>query len=75
MEKGLKRCPFCGTEPTTAINLSKCGGGELRLKFSVVCPNCKTSKGFVREVEGENFGRYIDIMADVINIWNRRITK
>lgn len=71
-DKGLKPCPFCGEAPVTAINYSKCGGGELMLRFSVACPNCKTSKGVTREVEGKTFGRYIDAMADAIKLWNTR---
>ena len=70
--KELKPCPFCGEDPTTAINYYRCGGGELELKFSVICPNCKTSKGIYREVEGKDFGTYIEAMNLAIAAWNRR---
>ena len=72
MEKGLKKCPFCGTEPITAINYTYCGGSELKLQFSVACPQCKASRSVVREVEGKSFGKYVNTMADVIKLWNTR---
>jgi len=71
-KQGLKPCPFCGEAPTTGINYSKCGGGELKLTFSVVCLNCRTVKSITREVEGKSFGKYIDAMADAIELWNTR---
>ena len=72
MTSNLKPCPFCGETPTTAINYYRCGGGELELKFSVVCPNCKTSKSIYKEVEGKDFGTYIEAMNLAITAWNRR---
>ena len=68
----LKPCPFCGETPTTGINYSKCGGGELRLTFSVVCLNCKTVKSVTREVEGKSFDEYVNNMKAAIDLWNRR---
>ena len=70
--KELKPCPFCGEAPTTAVNYYRCGGGELELKFSVICPNCKTSKGIYKEVEGKEFETYIEAMNLAITAWNRR---
>ena len=72
MTSNLKPCPFCGETPITAINYYRCGGGELELKFSVVCPNCKTSKSIYKEVEGKDFGTYIEAMNLAITAWNRR---
>ena len=73
MNKELKPCPFCGEAPTTAINYSRCGGGELELVFSVVCPNCKTSKSVRKEVEGKTFDIYVEQMKAAIKKWNRRV--
>lgn len=69
----LKPCPFCGETPTTRINLSRCGAGELELKYSVVCPKCKTVKDVTVESEGRTFEDYIISMNTAINLWNKRI--
>lgn len=73
LREDLKPCPFCGTLPTTAINYSRCGGGELRLTYSVVCPRCKITKSLGKESEGKSFKEYINAMNSVITIWNSRV--
>ena len=73
LREDLKPCPFCGTIPTTKINLSRCGAGELELKYSVVCPNCKTVKSLGKESEGKTFKEYINTMNSVITMWNSRV--
>ena len=68
----LKPCPFCGETPTTKVNLSRCGAGELELKYSVVCPKCKTVKTIIIESEGKSFKDHITNMNTTINLWNQR---
>lgn len=72
-ERKLKPCPFCGEEPTTAINYSKVGEGELRLNFSVVCPKCRVSRSICEDVEGKKFEVYRFCMNKVIDKWNERV--
>lgn len=73
MKNTLKPCPFCGEAPITAINYSRCGGGELELIYSVICPSCKISKNVRKESEGKTFDEYIATMDSVIELWNKRI--
>lgn len=69
----LKPCPFCGEKPTTAINYSQVGGGELQLNFSVICPKCKIARRICDDVEGKEFEAYEYYMNKVIDFWNDRV--
>ena len=71
----MKRCPFCGNVPKTAINYSRCGSGELQLRFSVICSQCGVSKHITKEVEGKSFDDYIKIMNEVMDLWNKRVNE
>ena len=73
LKEELKPCPFCGTEPKTAINYVRCGGEELTLAYSVFCPACKITKRFVINSEGLSFKEYVEAMNNVIIMWNCRV--
>ena len=70
MEK-LKSCPFCGSDPETHVSYEYSIGGGLMLCFSVEC-NCGTKKSLAKRVRGDSFDKYIEIMNETIELWNRR---
>ena len=69
MEK-LKPCPFCGGDPKTRVDYlyNVC---ELILRFSVEC-NCGVKRTLTKKVCSDSFDKYIKIMDETIELWNRR---
>lgn len=44
MNEKLKPCPFCGKLPRTEMSVTKMGGGEDHVNFTIHCINCGTEK-------------------------------
>lgn len=69
----LKRCPFCGTSPRTEVRVTKMGGTEDQVDFSIHCTNCGVSKTVRLKIVA--YANFIDVdkaESDVINAWNQR---
>lgn len=69
----LKRCPFCGTSPRTEVRVTKMGGAEDQIDFSIHCINCGISKTVRLKIVA--YANFIDVdkaESDVINAWNQR---
>ena len=74
MSRELKSCPFCGANPRTEVEVTKMGGGEDRVDFSVHCTNCGISKTVRLKING--FVHFFDVekaQEQVINVWNQRV--
>ena len=69
----LKPCPFCGQKPRTSVNCRQCGGGDLVLEFAVTCSHCGVNRSIKKEVGNAPFGSYINIMDEVMELWNERV--
>lgn len=70
----LKRCPFCGELPRTEVRVTKMGGTEDQVDFSIYCPKCGVSKYIRLRIAG--CADFIDVNkaeSDVIAAWNQRI--
>lgn len=69
----LKSCPFCDYYPTTEIKVTKMGGDEDQIDFSIVCRECGVSKT-VRLKLGKSavFMDAEKAMGEVIKAWNTR---
>lgn len=69
--QNIKRCPFCGSSPTTEFLATQINGTDCII-FKIVCPIC----GIEKEQIIKNFAHdFIDIersMNDVIDNWNQR---
>lgn len=68
-----KKCPFCGSVPTTEVRVTQMGGGEDHIDFSIVCEECGTSK--TSRLKIKKTCKFFDIkfaMGDVLEAWNRR---
>lgn len=73
MSEELKCCPFCGELPRTEVEVTKMGGGEDHVDFSVHCTNCGTSKTVRLKING--FVYFFDVekaQEQVIQAWNQR---
>ena len=69
----LKPCPFCGTVPVTDVRVTKMGGGEDHIDFSVVCEKCGTCKSSrLKIVRRATYGDVEDAMSTALDAWNRR---
>lgn len=69
----LKNCPFCGNTPTTEVRVTKMGGGEDIIDFTVICKECGTNKtNRLRIKYNATFIDVENIMAQTIEMWNRR---
>jgi len=69
----LKRCPFCGELPRTEVRVTKMGGTEDQVDFSIHCTNCGVSKTVRLKIVG--YADFIDVnkaLAEVIKAWNQR---
>lgn len=69
----LKKCPFCGEIPRTEVEVTKMGGGEDHVDFSVHCTNCGTFKIVRLKING--FVNFFDVekaQEQVIQAWNQR---
>lgn len=70
----LKRYPFCGTSPRTEVRVTKMGGTEDQVDFSICCTNCGINKTVRLKITG--YADFIDVdkaQAKVIEAWNQRI--
>lgn len=70
----LKRCPFCGTSPRTEVRVTKMGGTENQVDFSIHCTNCEISKTVKLKIVA--YANFIDVnkaQTEVIEAWNQRI--
>lgn len=70
----LKKCPFCGTSPRTEVRVTKMGGTEDQVDFSIHCTNCGIYKTVRLKITV--YVNFIDVdkaISDVIAAWNQRI--
>ena len=70
----LKRCPFCGEIPRTEVEVTKMGGGEDHVDFSVHCTNCGTEKTVRLKIA--TYADFLDVEKveeQVIQAWNQRV--
>lgn len=69
----LKRCPFCGSVPTTEVRVTQMGGGEDHIDFSIVCDDCGVSKTARLKIKKNCI--FFDVtksMEKAMEAWNRR---
>lgn len=69
----LKKCPFCGATPRTEVSVTKMGGGEDHVDFSIHCITCGVSKTVRLKING--FVNFLDVdkaIEQVIRAWNQR---
>lgn len=74
MNRELKRCPFCGEMPRTEVSVSKMGGGEDHVDFTIHCTNCATEKTVRLKIRG--FVNFFDVekaQQQAIQVWNQRM--
>lgn len=70
----LKKCPFCGTSPRTEVRVTKMGGAEDQIDFSIHCTNCGIDKTVRLNITA--YADFTDVnkaQAKVIEAWNQRI--
>lgn len=70
----IKRCPFCGSSPRTEVSVTKMGGTEDHVDFSIHCTDCGVRKTVRLKIVG--YANFIDVdkaVSDVIKAWNQRI--
>lgn len=70
----LERCPFCGTLPRTEVRVTKMGGTEDQIDFSIYCTNCGVMKTVRLKIVA--YASFIDInraQEEVIKAWNQRM--
>ena len=73
MADEIKRCPFCGSLPRTEVRVTKMGGTEDHVDFSVRCTDCGVSKTVRLRIAA--YANFIDVdkaESDVITAWNQR---
>ena len=69
----LKRCPFCGSLPTTEVMVTQMGGQTDNVDFCVVCSECGTSKMVrLRIAKKAVFMDVEKAMEQAIEAWNQR---
>lgn len=69
----LKRCPFCGMSPRTEVRVTKMGGSEDQIDFSIHCTNCGIDKTVRLNITV--YADFTDVnkaQAKVIEAWNQR---
>lgn len=69
----LRRCPFCGALPTTAVQVTQMGGTTDNVDFSICCTECDTHKTIRLKIA--TVGCFADVekaMQQAIEAWNRR---
>ena len=74
MSEELKRCTFCGELPRTEVSVTKMGGGEDHVDFTIHCTNCGTEKTVRLKIKG--FVNFFDVekaQEQVTQIWNIRV--
>lgn len=70
----LKRCPFCGMSPRTEVRVTKMGGTEDQIDFSIHCTNCGIDKTIrLKIVAYADFADVNKAQAKVIEAWNQRM--
>ena len=72
----LKRCPFCGSLPTTEVKVTQMGGDTDNVDFSVVCVNCGTFKTVRLKIAKKAV--FMDVekaMSQTIEAWNKRVER
>ena len=72
----LKRCPFCGEIPRTEVSVTKMGGSEDHVDFTIHCANCGTEKTVRLKIVA--YACFLDVekaQEQVIQAWNRRVTE
>ena len=70
----LERCPFCGTLPRTEVRVTKMGGTEDQIDFSIYCTNCGVTKTVRLKIVA--YASFIDVnraQEEVIKAWNQRM--
>lgn len=70
----LKRCPFCGEMPRTEMSVTKMGGSEDHVDFSIHCTNCGVEKTVRLKIVA--FATFFDVekaLDQVIQAWNQRV--
>ena len=76
MKDEIKRCPFCGALPRTEVSVTKMGGMEDHVDFSIHCTNCGVSKTVrLKIVAHANFIDVDKAESEVITAWNQRAEK
>ena len=73
MNEELKRCPFCGELPRTEVSVTKMGGSEDHVDFTIHCPNCGTEKTVRLKIVA--YAHFLDVekaQEQVIQAWNQR---
>lgn len=69
----LKRCPFCGSLPSTEVMVTQMGGNTDNVDFSVVCPECGTHKTVRLKIAKKAYFMDVDkAMEDAVKAWNKR---
>ena len=70
----LKICPFCGEYPRTEVEVTRKGGDEDHVCFSIHCPKCGTIKTVRLKIFGYcSFDNINNTICEVIEKWNRRV--
>lgn len=73
MSRALKRCPFCGEIPRTEISVTRMGGGEDHIDFTIRCANCGAVKTVrLKIVTYASFTDAEKAQEQVIQAWNQR---
>ena len=73
MSRELKRCPFCGELPRTEMSVTKMGGTEVHVDFTIHCTNCGTEKAVRLKIVA--YACFLDVEKaeeQVIEAWNQR---
>ena len=74
MSRELKRCPFCGELPRTEVSVTKMGGSEDHVDFTIHCANCGTEKTVrLKIVAYAHFSDVEKAQEQVIQAWNQRV--
>ena len=69
----IKRCPFCGSFPTTEVRVTQMGGGEDHIDFTVKCLGCDTYKTVRLKINKTcMFFDVRNAMSEALGAWNRR---
>ena len=70
----LKRCPFCGGNPRTEVEVAQKGDEEDYIDFSIRCVECGVAKTTRLTIRG--FVNFMDVYKaeeQVTWAWNKRI--
>ena len=74
MTDEIKRCPFCGSLPRTEMSVTKMGGMEDHVDFSIHCTNCGIIKTVRLKIVA--YANFVDVdkaMSEVVTAWNQRV--